>query len=84
MAGLTVAFRFGVPLSFVVEDADPIKSGSARSAPKIMKVAIARYERGPLYRDGGAEGESFDIVGFSLRTDLKVSRKRDKAHDCPN
>jgi hypothetical protein len=80
MTGLTVAFRLRFPISFVVEeDADPIKRGSARSAATIVKIAIARYEREPLKRDGGAEGESLDIVGFSLRTDLKLSRKRDWA-----
>ena len=65
-----------IPLR-LVDDAEPTKRGTVKSIPIIMEVAIVKYERDLLGRDEGAAGESFIIVGFSLRTDLKLSRKRD-------
>ena len=65
-----------IPLR-LVDDAEPTKKGTVKSIPIIMEVAIAKYERDLLRHDEGAAGESFSIVGFSLRTDLMLSRKRD-------
>ena len=65
-----------IPLR-LVDDAEPTKKGTVKSIPMIMEVAIVKYERDLFGRDEGAAGESFIIVGFSLRTDLKLSRKRD-------
>jgi hypothetical protein len=53
-------------LGVVGEDADPINSGRARSAPTTMKAASVRYDRGPLQRDLGFEGEALIILGILL------------------
>jgi len=65
-----------IPLR-LVDDAELTKKETVKSIPIIMEVAIVKYERDLSGRDEGAAGESFIIMGFSLRTDLKLSRKRD-------
>jgi len=77
--GLIVLVLLGalaISISFV-DDAELTKKGIAKSIPITIEVAIVTYERDLLGWDEGAAGESFIIVGFSLRTDLKLSRKRD-------
>jgi len=59
---LIVLLSIGV----VGDDAAPIKSGRAKRAPTTMKTAIATYDRGPLKRDLGFEGEALLILGFLL------------------
>jgi len=50
----------------VGDDAVPINSGRARSDPTTMKAASTRYDRGPLEKDLGFEGEALIILGILL------------------
>jgi hypothetical protein len=47
-------------------DAEPINSGRARNAPITMKTAKSKYERGPLQKTLGFEGEALIILDFLL------------------
>jgi len=57
------------------DEAEPLKKGTATRIPITKQVAIVMYKGDLFGRHVGAAG--FIIVGFSLRTDLKLSRKRD-------
>jgi hypothetical protein len=48
------------------DDADPVNNGRARSAPTTMKAADTRYDRGPLKKFLGFEGEALIILGILL------------------
>jgi hypothetical protein len=50
----------------VGEDAAPVKSGRARTAPTTMKAARAKYDRGPLQKDLDFEGKALIILGILL------------------
>jgi len=53
-------------LGVVGDDADPVNSGRASSDPTTMKAARTKYERGPLKKDLGFEGEALIILGILL------------------
>jgi hypothetical protein len=53
-------------LGAVEDDAEPVNSGRARSAPTTMKAARTKYERGPLQKNPGFEGEALIILGILL------------------
>jgi len=53
-------------MDVVGEDAEPVNSGRARSAPITMKTAKNTYGRGPLRKRLGFEGVALIILDYLL------------------